>query len=312
MLTPVELPADHSVLGRTVYRIIRAWYRGSMSRVITLPDRGILVAATDLHGNLRDFRAVVARFQTLLDNGLDPQLVVCGDLVHGPAIPRDAWPEHLGTFYEDQTPELLHEAEQLQRTFPGQVHYLLGNHEHAHVGGPRLDKFHPDEAAQLEHRYAAGGFEPVRRWLAGWPWVAFAPAAGLVLTHAAPHARIAGAADLDAVRLDGYEQVALSDMPAEGPLGALLWARTTTSERAHAFLHAVDPRASVAVFGHDPIREGHLVEHEPLLCISTSFGCHDGDKVYLEWDLTVPAVSAQEVARTGLRPLYPDVPRRHR
>ena len=58
--------------------------------------------------------------------------------------------------------------------------------------------------------------------------------------------------------------------------------------------------------------QGHLVEHEPLLCVSTSFGCHDGDKVYLEWDLAVPAVSADDAARTGLRRLYPEVPGRYR
>ena len=283
-----------------------------MSRVITLPRQGVLVAATDLHGNLGDFRAVVTRFRALQDKGMDPQLVVCGDLVHGPAIPVTAWPEHLGTHYEDQSPELLEEAARLQRMFPGQVHYLLGNHEHAHLGGPRLDKFHHDEAAQLEGRYGARGFEPVRRWLASWPWVAVAAAAGLVLTHAAPHAQITSAADLAATRLDGYDHVPPHDMPAAGPLGALLWARTTTPDRAHACMHALDPQARVAVFGHDPIREGHLVEHEPLLCMSTSFGCHDGDKVYLQWDLAVPAVSADHVARTGLRPVYPHIAGRYR
>jgi hypothetical protein len=142
--------------------------------------------------------------------------------------------------------------------------------------------------------------------------VVVAPAAGLVLTHAAPHAQITSAADLVATRLDGYEHVALHDMPAAGPLGALLWARTTTPDRARAFMHALDPRARVAVFGHDPVREGHLVEHEPLLCVSTSLGCHAGDKVYLEWDLAVPAVSADHVARIGLRRLYPHIPGRYR
>jgi len=63
---------------------------------------------------------------------------------------------------------------------------------------------------------------------------------------------------------------------------------------------------------HDPIREGHVVEHEPLLCVSTSFGCHDGDKVFLEWDLANKATTAEEVARTGLRRLYPDSPPRYR
>jgi hypothetical protein len=279
-----------------------------MSRVLTLPARGTLVVATDLHGNLGDFEAVVARFEALRDKDMRPQLVVCGDLVHGPAILPAAWPEHLGTFYEDRSVELLAAAEALQRGHPGQVHYLLGNHEHAHLGGPRLDKFHPDEAATLEQRYGPAGFEPVRRWLAGWPWAAVAPAAGLVLTHAAPHAQITSATDLDATPLDGYEHIAPNDMPTAGPLGALLWARTTTPDRAHAFLRALDPGARVAVHGHDPVREGYVVEHEPLLCISTSFACHDADKTYLEWDLAVAASSAGEVARTGLRRLYPGSP----
>jgi hypothetical protein len=283
-----------------------------MSRVVRLPEQGILVAATDLHGNLCDFRAVVSRFLALHDQHAHPQLVLCGDLVHGPAITEAEWPEHLGTFYEDRTPELLAEAEQLQHDFSGQVHYLLGNHEHAHLGGPRVDKFHPDEASHLEHRYGDAGFEPVRRWLATWPWVALAPSAGLTLTHAAPHAQITSAADLEATPLDGYEDVALHEMASTGPLGALLWARTTTADRAYAFMRALDTRACVAFYGHDPVREGHVVDHEPLLCVSTSFGCHDGDKTYLEWDLAVPAVSAEQVAEAGLRPLYPGVPKRHR
>ena len=103
-----------------------------------------------------------------------------------------------------------------------------------------------------------------------------------------------------------------NDMADAGPLGALLWARTTTSEQARACLRALDPGARVAVFGHDPIREGYVVEREPLLCLSTSFGCHDGDKLYLEWDLARPAASADHVARTGLRPVHPDVAPRYR
>jgi hypothetical protein len=270
-------------------------------RVLTLTAEGTLLAATDLHGNLRDLEAVVDRFRAA---GPTSTLVLCGDLVHGPAIPEGAWPEHLGTFYRDETPALLDRVQALQREFPGRVHCLLGNHEHEHLGGPMLGKFHADEAAFLEQRYGdPDAFGPVRAWVATWPLAAVAPRAGLVLTHAAPHAVIAGAGDLDAVRLDGYEATPTHEMAGAGPLGALLWARTTSSERARAFLDVFGAR--VAVFGHDPIREGHLVEHEPLLCVSTSFGCHDGDKVYLAWDLAEPATSAAAVAAAGLHRLHP-------
>ncbi|MGI8333226.1 metallophosphoesterase [Actinomadura scrupuli] len=284
-----------------------------MSRVVTLPDEGVLLAATDLHGNLADFRALAARFVALTDTEpVPPRLVICGDLVHGPAIAAPDWPRHLGDYYTDRSRELLDEARRLQQRFPGQVHYLLGNHEHAHLGGPRLSKFHDDEAGHLEGSWGPGEFAGVRRWLSGWPLAAYAARARLALTHAAPAARITSAADLEAVRLDGHETTPLHEMIGSGPLGALLWARTTTAERAYGFLRALHPRCRVAVFGHDIIREGHLIEHEPLLCVSTSFGCHDGDKVYLEWDLATPAEDAHTLARTGLRLLYPDAPPVHR
>jgi len=277
-----------------------------MGRVVELPAIGTLLAVTDLHGNLADFRAVVGEFIALAVPGEPPpQLLFCGDLVHGPLIEPHAWPEHLGEFYVDQTPQLLTEARRLADRYPGQVHFLLGNHEHAHLGGPRLDKFHPDEAAYLERQYPPGEFAPVRQWLSTWALAAIAPAAGLAFTHAAPHAQITDRSDLDELSLGGYESTPLDAMASSGALGALLWARTTAADRAHAFLRTLHPGCGVAVFGHDVVREGHLVEHEPLLCISSSYGCHDGDKVYLRWDLARRAGTAAEVAREGLRPLYP-------
>jgi hypothetical protein len=278
-----------------------------MPRLLSLPATGTLLAVTDLHGNLADYRAVEHRFRAL---GPGAHLLFCGDLVHGPAVPRHRWPEHLGSFYADRTPELLTAARRLAEEFPGRVHFLLGNHEHAHLGGPRLSKFHDDEAAALEARY--GDFAAVRGWLSTWALAAVAPAAGIAFTHGAPHARISGPADLEAVDLRGNVDTPAHRMTAAGPLGALLWARTTTPERARAFLRALHPDARVAVFGHDVVREGHWIEHEPLLCVSTSFGCHDGDKLYLEWDLSRAAKSAAEVALVGLRPLYPSARRVHR
>jgi hypothetical protein len=125
------------------------------------------------------------------------------------------------------------------------------------------------------------------------------------MLHAAPHALIRSASDLERLPLDGFDSIPLEDMEMRGILGALLWARTTSTERGLAFLHALDPDARVAVYGHDVARAGYAVEREPLLCISTSFGCYDGDKLYLDWDLAEPGESALEVARRGLRVLHP-------
>jgi hypothetical protein len=72
------------------------------------------------------------------------------------------------------------------------------------------------------------------------------------------------------------------------------------------FLKALDPNLCVAIYGHDVARSGFSIDRDPLLCISTSFGCHDGDKLYLDWDLSEPAQSPAHVAARGLKPLHPN------
>ena len=71
-------------------------------------------------------------------------------------------------------------------------------------------------------------------------------------------------------------------------------------------MRAFDPALQVSVYGHDVAREGYAIDREPLLCLSTSFGCCDGDKMYVDWDLREPVGSAHELAERGLKLLYPD------
>jgi hypothetical protein len=282
-----------------------------VQRVVVLPERGKLIVATDFQGNVADFERIAEIFEQANAGSESAVLVVTGDLVHGPELGESDWPDYLGTFYQGDSKTLLYKARELAHRHPGQVHYLLGNHEHAHVGGPIVAKFFPDEAQRLEELLGLEGTRQMRTWFRTWPFVAVAPQAKLVMLHAAPHARIQSRHDLERLRLDGFFDVPLEEMAMNGTLGALLWARTTSSERAYAFLRAIDPEARVAVYGHDVARSGYSIEREPLLCVSTSFGCYDGDKLYLEWDLAEPAESAAEVAWRGLRALYPEALRVH-
>jgi hypothetical protein len=180
---------------------------------------------------------------------------------------------------------------------------LLGNHEHAHVGGPVVSKFFPNEALRLERLMGREKTQAMTEWFTTWPLVAVAPKAGLLMMHAAPNAVIDAADDL--------ERISLRFGPPEAPgpgdevLAEILWARTTSTTRARAFLRALDPELRVVVFGHDVVREGYAVEREPLLCVSTSFGCFDGDKLDLDWDRSQPVQTARELADSGLKPLYP-------
>jgi hypothetical protein len=283
-----------------------------VARVVTLPDRGKLIVATDLQGNVEDFERVAAVFEKANAAPGGAVLVVTGDLVHGPEISERDWPDYLGTYYRGDSKTVLERAWALLNRFPDRVFYLLGNHEHAHVGGPVVAKFFPDEARRLEELLGFEGTERMRAWLRTWPFVAVAKRAGLCMLHAAPHAKIGKVDDLERLPLEGFFDVPLDEMANRGALGALLWARTTSTERAREFLQALDPNLRVAIFGHDVARAGYAIDREPLLCISTSFGCFDGDKLYLEWDLSVPADNAEHVARIGLRPLRPEAAPVHR
>jgi hypothetical protein len=284
-------------------------YAANVRRVISLPRRGRLLVATDLQGNVDDFDRIAAIFERAAEDSDDVALVITGDLVHGPELADTEWPDYLGTYYRGDSPTLLEHARSLADRYPGRVHYLLGNHEHAHVGGPVVAKFFTDEAQRLEDLMGSGAATEMRAWMRTWPFVAHAPSAGLLMLHAAPHAVIHGAEDLEQLPLDGFFDLPLDELAQRGALGALLWARTTSTERARAFLAAIHPELRVAVYGHDVARSGHAIDREPLLCVSTSFGCHNGDKLYLDWDLAEHAESAKEVAARGLRPLYPDAPR---
>ncbi|MEM6786939.1 MAG: metallophosphoesterase [Myxococcota bacterium] len=274
-----------------------------MSRVVELPARGRLIVGTDLQGHVEDFDRLEAVFRTAAASDPDgATLVLTGDLVHGPEIDRGDWPDYLGSFFEADSARILERAHALAEAYPGRVHYLLGNHEHAHVGGPVVSKFFSDEAERLEVLMGPERTARLRAWLNRWPPVAYAPSCGLLLLHGAPKADIQSADDLERVPLcPGPGDDVIHDT-----IAGVLWARTTTSARARAFMRAIDPSLTVAVYGHDVAREGFAIDREPLLCLSTSFGCYDGDKLYLDWDLTTPVASASELARRGLRPLCPE------
>lgn len=283
-------------------------------KVATLPAQGVLVVATDLQGNLEDYHALLRVMEAERAAGHEAWLVLCGDMVHGPSceltVPG-AWPEHLGTYYEDRSAELVLDLiDIVERT---DTICLIGNHEHAHIGGPVVSKFHEDEAATLEARLGPE-CERVRRFLRGLPLVAVAPC-GVVCTHGAPRATepdLASFESLDYERTrDGipFERIPLWRMTEAGTVGALLWARGAAPEHARALLEATtldgEPNAFV-VYGHDIVRSGFERVGDEQICVSTSFGLFDRDKTYLRLDLATRYRSAMDL-RVGheILPLYP-------
>lgn len=303
-MAPPDAPAHARGQHASTSRAIPGWGR----RVARLPNRGILIVATDLQGNWNDYQALKEIFMREKADGHEPWLLLCGDLIHGPgddlSNPRD-WPEYLGSFYLDRSAELILDFEAFTRE--EQAIALLGNHEHAHVGGPVVSKFHPDEAAVLDHRLGTDR-DRIHAFLRSFPLLAVAPC-GAVFCHGAPGASEADLDAFESIEYGGYEKQRIDEMLVRGTLGGLLWTRGATPEQARALLRATqdgDTPRTFCVFGHDVVREGFLVRGDEQLCLSTSFGCYNRDKHYLRLDLGENYPSARAL-RPGieLRRLYP-------
>src|SRR5215470_8830619 len=176
-----------------------------MAFILRLPARGRLLVATDLQGHLRDFERLADLLAAaVVETDGDAHLLLTGDLIHGPRYAEDVWPDFLGDYYHDDSPAVIDGFISLRQRYPGRVHALLGNHEHAHIGGPHTAKFAEDEVAALNEVLGDAGAARLREILIELPLVALAPC-GLVFTHGAPAADIRSVEDVLCAPLAGHE-----------------------------------------------------------------------------------------------------------
>lgn len=275
-----------------------------MADVLRLPDHGRLIVCTDLQGCLRDFNTIAGIFEQLHAETGDAHILFTGDLVHGPHMDEEEWPDFLGEYYRDQSGEVVEAFCRLRERYPGRVHAILGNHEHGHVGGPHTAKFAMDEVELLEAHLGPRRSAWLRGVLADLPLVAVAPC-GAVFTHGAPAAEIDSVKEIEQASLDVSQvesPVDIFDVPVVGPI---LWARSASTDSARRFLSALG--GTISIYGHDVIPEGFERIGREQMVVSTSFGVFDSNKVYLDLDLSATYESVYDL-RVGyeIRPLYPD------
>ena len=276
----------------------------SPTKLLELPDYGRLIVCTDLQGCLRDFEAVASIFRRRLAEVGEVFLLFTGDLIHGPRIAADDWPDFLGEFYSDQSGEVVEAFVRLQEEFPKRVHAILGNHEHGHVGGPHTAKFARDEVQLLEDELGPERAAKFREVLANLPLVAVAPC-GAVFTHGAPAAQITSRDEIEATDFDvtaaAESPIDILNVPVLGPI---LWARSAAPFVARQFLKAVGGK--ISIYGHDVIPDGFERVGDEQIIVSTSFGVADANKVYLDLDLGANYQTVYELRiAEEIRPLYP-------
>jgi hypothetical protein len=276
-----------------------------MARVLRLPDHGRLLVCTDLQGCMRDFDRFVTLFERALQqhNG-DALALFTGDLIHGPHIEPEDWPDFLGEYYRDQSGEVMIAYAGLAAQYPGRVHALLGNHEHGHIGGPHTAKFAADEVALLEHILGPSGTARMRGIIHTFALAAVSKC-GAIFTHGAPAAVIESIADLEAADLSGQQYESPLDVLDTPVVGKILWARSATEFEARRFVRALG--GTMCIYGHDVIPEGYEKVGDEQIVVSTSFGVVDANKVYVSIDLAGKYRGVHDL-RIGqeILPMYPD------
>ena len=251
-----------------------------MRRHRRLPSEGSLLVSTDLHGNWEDFARLRAVWESLAaPDGTPAHWAILGDLVHGPDDEaRREDPTICG--YADRSPELVEAVSALQRTHPDHVHYVLGNHDHAHLGGPRTAKFHADEAAHLEGRMDPDAVARLRA-LFGRALLLVTTPCGAALCHGAPKDTIRQPSDVDGVSL-----------PARRAWERTVIASLTTAygqprEVVERFLVAASrggPEQRFVIHGHDRAEAGVFVHGGNQLC-PVLFGAPRQRRRYVVLDL---------------------------
>src|SRR5215475_14522289 len=254
-----------------------------MARVLRLPDHGRLLVCTDLQGCMRDFNRMVELFeQALHAHHGDAHVLFTGDLIHGPHIDPEDWPDFLGEYYRDASGEVMMSFAELSARHPGRVHALLGNHEHGHIGGPHTAKFAADEVALLEQILGPAATARMCSIIRTFALVAITRC-GAVFTHGAPAAQIDSIAELEAADLSGASYASPLDVLDTPVVGKILWARSASDAEARRFLRAMN--GTIAIYGHDVVPEGYEAIGDTQMVVSTSFGVFDTNKIYISLDL---------------------------
>src|SRR5690606_6925215 len=211
-------------------------------------------------------------------------------------------PERFG--YQDESPWLVEAVIELREQLPDNVHLLLGNHDHGHIGGPHTSKFHADEVVALEQRMSDEAIARMRA-LFGQALLAVAAPCGLLLCHGSPDEQLDSLATLAVI--DPCDE---PDLARRSILRSLLTSYGQRGETTATLLRQLSSpglELNVVVHGHDVDLGGWYVEHGNQAC-PVLFGAAPRQRRYLLVDLGRRYQRAEDL-REGVEVLrlYPEL-----
>jgi hypothetical protein len=261
-----------------------------VGRAVLLGDVGDVWLTGDLHGNVENLKRFAAMAD--LENHPDRVLVI-QEIVHSRLITADN---------RDLSFVAIMEAIRLLTQHPGQIYYLLGNHDLAvHLdrelvkGGKYLNRYlYRGMAYMYKDRYQ-DVLQEYRDYVAGMPAAILADN-GVFMAHSTPKIPY-----IETLSREYLTEVA-PDLPLKKckPINAMVNGREYSSEAADAFAQQLE--CDVMLCGHTPTMRGYRIRSHRHLIIDSQ---HDRAH-YVRFDLSKRYGSAQELAQ-GLGMLNPEV-----
>lgn len=284
-LTTHKTNADHAITLMDEAAEANRTDRFRRGLLVELPSQGEVLVTGDLHGQRGNLERIIRRAR--LPRYRQRHLVL-QELVH--ELNRED-----GVCRSHRVVEL---GAQLKRTFPAQVHILLGNHEFAEL----LDLPIGKNGQELNFAFAKGG-----RRIYGdrWPEVeasyhrfwrtcplALRTENRIFISHSTPRLEKIGELSLDYLRETPAEQA----LQRNGPVFDMLWGRDYRPEAADAFAQRMD--ADVLIVGHTPCEDGLAVPNARHVVLD----CKDLAGCDILLPLDCPMTQKDVVARS--RKLY--------
>jgi hypothetical protein len=230
---------------------------GRRGRVVSLDGAADVLVCGDLHGNLDNFRRLLAK----ADLARSPRRhFVLQEVIHGPFhYPAGG----------DKSHQLLDLVAALKCQYPERVHLLLGNHELSQATRRRVAKNDFDlNDLFREGVGTAYGARAAEVYAAYQDLFAVAPLAlrtpnHVFLSHSLPSSSRLPDFDPAALERDSSE----ADLVPGGSLYALVWGRDVRPETASAFLQKVD--ADLLITGHVPCDRGFDLPNQQQIILDS-------------------------------------------
>ncbi|MBN2841806.1 MAG: metallophosphoesterase [Sedimentisphaerales bacterium] len=231
--------------------------------IIRLPATGKVVATGDLHGNDKNFDKIVKYADLASDKS---NHIILHELIHDPNYPNP---------YECHSYCLIYRAAQLLIQYPGQIHYILGNHAMAQITAEEVIKAGKPMVKSLNKGFEAAFGADAKSVYAAFELfflslaLVVKTANGVWISHSLPDAGHFAHFNYDVF----ITPLTIDILKNNQSVRSLLWDRRHDNQLINEMAKAV--KVDSFIVGHQPQAEGSSNPFEKLIILASDHnkGC---------------------------------------